>query len=292
MQDIANLEKKLAELERAFQDPSIFNDAQKIQQISQEYAKIKREIEQAKRQGDKNIIVEIRAGVGGDEADLFAADLYRMYTKYAQKMGWRVAPLSSNKTSLGGFKEVVFEITGSGAWDKLKYESGVHRVQRIPTTEKNGRIHTSTISVAILPEASSVEIEINPKDIKIDTFCSSGNGGQSVNTTYSAVRITHLPTGLVISCQDERSQKQNKEKGLTILRSKLLAMEEERKQKEEARARKEQIGRAMRVEKIRTYNFPQDRITDHRIKEEWHNIEKFLEGNIEPMIDKMKEQLN
>ncbi len=292
MQDIANLEKKLAELERAFQDPSIFNDPQKIQQVSQEYAKIKREIEQAKRQGDKNIIVEIRAGVGGDEADLFAADLFRMYTKYAQKMGWRVTPLSSNATSLGGFKEVVFEISGSGTWNKLKYESGVHRVQRIPSTEKNGRIHTSTISVAILPEASSVEIEINPKDIKIDTFCSSGNGGQSVNTTYSAVRITHLPTGLVISCQDERSQKQNKEKGLTILRSKLLAMEEERKHKEEDQARKEQIGRAMRVEKIRTYNFPQDRITDHRIKEEWHNIEKFLEGNIEPMIEKMKEKLN
>ncbi len=291
MPSIQELEQKLEELGMAFHDPSICSDAKKIQELSQEYSKTKEELEKEKKKKDKNIIVEIRAGVGGDEAELFVADLFRMYSKYALNKGWKIDLMNSNKTSLGGFKEISFKISSTGAYNKLKYEAGVHRIQRIPATEKNGRIHTSTASVAILPEASPVDLQIDQKDIRIDTFCSSGAGGQSVNTTYSAVRITHLPTNIIISCQDERSQRQNKEKAMIILRSKLLAMEEEKKQKEEARDRKGQVGQAMRVEKIRTYNFPQDRITDHRIKESWHGISEIMNGNLGLIIEKMKNVL-
>lgn len=292
MPSIQDLEKRIEELGNAFQDPAVCSNSQKIQEISQEYAKVKEELEKEKKKKDKNIIVEIRAGVGGDEAELFAGDLFKMYDRYSQSQGWKTHLISNNKTSLGGYKEVVFEIIGQGAYNKLKFESGVHRVQRIPATEKNGRVHTSTASVAILPEASEIDIQINPKDLKIDTYCASGHGGQSVNTTYSAVRVMHLPTGLIISCQDERSQRQNKEKVMTILRSKLLAIEEEKKQREESQSRKEQIGQSMRSEKIRTYNFPQDRVTDHRIKESWHGMEQILEGNLGPILEKFKDFKN
>ncbi|NPV58620.1 MAG: peptide chain release factor 1 [Actinobacteria bacterium] len=233
----------------------------------------------------KDVIMEIRAGAGGEEAGLFAGDLYRMYTRYADRNGWKTEALSSSPSELGGFKEIIFSVRGKGAFSKMKYESGVHRVQRIPVTESGGRIHTSTATVAVLPEAEEVEVTINPSDIKVDVFRSTGPGGQSVNTTDSAVRVTHLPTGIVVSCQDEKSQLQNREKALRILRARLLRMEQERQQKELAEERRSQVGTGDRSERIRTYNFPQGRVSDHRIGLTLYRLEEVLDGDLEEIIE-------
>jgi len=239
----------------------------------------------------KNCIVEVRAGAGGDEAALFAGDLFRMYSRFAENNGWKTEVMSSSPTGIGGFKEIIFSITGIGVYGKLKYESGVHRVQRVPVTESSGRIHTSTVTVAILPEAEEVELEISANDLKIDRFRSTGPGGQSVNTTDSAIRITHIPTGMVVTCQDEKSQHKNKDKALKILRARLLDMAEKEKHEELALKRKSQVGTGDRSERIRTYNFPQNRITDHRIGLNLHNLEEVLEGNLNDLVANLSDKL-
>ncbi|HWQ71325.1 MAG TPA: peptide chain release factor 1 [Desulfitobacteriaceae bacterium] len=234
---------------------------------------------------EKNVIMEIRAGAGGEEAALFAGVLYKMYCRYAEQQGWKTELLSASYTDIGGFKEIIFLVNGAGAYSKLKFESGVHRVQRIPTTESSGRIHTSTATVAVLPEAEEVDVEINPNDLRIDIFCSSGPGGQSVNTTQSAVRITHIPTGLVVSCQDEKSQLKNKDKALHVLRARLLAKLQDEKTGEQASERKSQVGTGDRSERIRTYNYPQGRVTDHRIGLTLHRLETILMGDLKEIIE-------
>jgi len=236
----------------------------------------------------KNIIMEIRAGTGGDEAALFASDLYRMYVRYAESMGWKVEIMSANEIELGGFKEVVCSISGKSVYADLRYESGVHRVQRVPATESGGRIHTSAITVAVLPEAEEADIDIRNEDLKIDVFRSSGPGGQSVNTTDSAVRITHLPTGVVVTCQDEKSQIKNKAKALRVLRSRLLEAEEHKKQSERAEARRSQIGSGDRSERIRTYNFPQNRLTDHRINLTLYKLDAVMQGDLKEVFNALK----
>jgi peptide chain release factor 1 len=238
---------------------------------------------------EKNVIVEIRAGTGGDEAGLFAADLYRMYVRYAEMQGWKTQVLTSHSTGIGGFKEIIFEVQGRGAYSHLKYESGVHRVQRVPETEASGRIHTSTATVAVLPEMEDVEVEIDPNDIRVDVFRSQGAGGQSVNTTDSAVRITYLPTGMVVTCQDERSQLQNRLRAMAILRSRLYEMEQQRLIEEQGAARRLQVGTGERSEKIRTYNFPQNRVTDHRIGFTSHRLETILEGDLGELVQALVE---
>ncbi|MFZ6016974.1 MAG: peptide chain release factor 1 [Nitrospirota bacterium] len=234
---------------------------------------------------EKNVILEIRAGTGGEEAALFASNLFRMYLKYAEHKRWKVEMIDMNSTGLGGIKEVIASIQGKGAYSRLKYESGVHRVQRVPVTEASGRIHTSAATVAVLPEAEELDIKIDEKDLRIDTFCASGPGGQGVNTTYSAVRIVHIPTGLIVQCQDERSQIKNKEKAMKVLRSRLYEVEMERQERERSLERKSQVKTGDRSEKIRTYNFPQNRVTDHRIGLTLHKLEQALEGNLDEIID-------
>lgn len=233
---------------------------------------------------EKNVIMEIRAGAGGDEAALFAGDLYKMYTRYAEGQGWKTEVLSASYTDIGGYKEVIFLVEGYGAYSKLKFESGVHRVQRIPSTESGGRIHTSTATVAVLPEAEEVEVSINPNDLRIDVYCSSGPGGQCVNTTQSAVRITHLPTGIIASCQDEKSQLKNKEKALRVLRARILEKAQDEASGEQASERRSQVGTGDRSERIRTFNFPQGRVTDHRIGLTLHRLETILTGDLEEII--------
>jgi peptide chain release factor 1 len=234
---------------------------------------------------EKDVILEIRAGTGGDEATLFADEMFRMYSRYAETKGWKVEVLSTSESSVGGLKEVIAIIEGKRVYSQLKYESGVHRVQRVPATEQQGRVHTSAVTVAVLPEAEDVDIKIEAKDLRIDTFCSSGPGGQSVNTTYSAVRITHIPTNTVVSCQDEKSQIKNREKGMRVLRSRLYEIEMQKQQEALAKERKAMVGTGDRSEKIRTYNFPQNRVTDHRIGLTIHQLTEVMDGKLQPIVD-------
>ncbi len=304
LSNLIQLYKKYQQVSKQIEDTkSLLNSSdeemkllaeEEIEQLKKEQKELEKQIELSllpkDPNDDKNVILEIRQGAGGDEAALFAAELFRMYQRYAERHGWKVEVLSIHPTEKGGIKEVVALIKGKGAYSRLKYESGVHRVQRVPETESSGRIHTSTVTVAVLPEAEEVDVEVNPDELKIETMRASGAGGQHVNTTDSAVRITHLPTGIVVSCQDERSQLQNRAKAMRILRAKLKDYYDRLEREKIAKERKEQVGTGERSEKIRTYNFPQNRVTDHRINYTSHRINEILDGDLDEIINKLIEK--
>ncbi len=295
-EDIEKLKERRKELESQLSDPEILKRGERVKELSMEYGKVDKEIRtrlageesQADGPSRQRAIIEIRAGTGGEEAALFANELLHMYTAYAKKRNWAVNLINSSTTSLNGVKEVIFEISGENAFIEMRHEAGVHRVQRIPDTEKVGRLHTSTASVAVLEEAKESDIEVKPQDIKVEFFRSSGPGGQNVNKVETAVRIYHLPSGLVVSSQESRSQQKNREHAMAVLRTKLREAEREAADKKSGAERREQIGSGERAEKIRTYNFPQDRITDHRTKQNWHNMEKILAGELDSIIEAMQ----
>jgi peptide chain release factor 1 len=302
---LSTIERKYEELTGLLSDPRIISIQSDFQRYSKEHAelhpivekireyrKLLSEIDNTEELLRSGVILEIRAGTGGEEAALFASSLFRMYTKYAESKRWKVEIITMSATGLGGIKEVVASIEGKGAYSRLKYESGTHRVQRVPSTEASGRIHTSAATVAVLPEAEDVDIKVEEKDLRIDTFCASGPGGQGVNTTYSAVRIVHVPTGLTVQCQDERSQIKNKDKAMKVLRSRLYELEMQRQEKERAQQRKSQVGSGDRSERIRTYNYPQNRVTDHRIGLTLHKLEQTLEGNLDELVDSLTTYYN
>jgi len=292
---LKDIDRQLAQAEELLEgeDPELAElAADELERLREEreaiYQDLRRRLVPKDPNDEKDVIVEIRAGTGGEEAALFAADLYRMYTRYAERQGWKVEVLSSSPTELGGFKEVIFEVRGRGAYSHFKHESGVHRVQRVPVTESAGRIHTSTATVAVLPEADEVEVQIDENDLRIEVFRSSGHGGQSVNTTDSAVRITHLPTGIVVSCQDERSQLKNRLKAMAVLRARLYELQRRKQEEERTGIRRAQVGTGERAEKIRTYNFPQDRVTDHRLKLTVNNLAAVLDGEIDVFVQELQ----
>ena len=304
VQKILNGQKKIIELEKEIEEFNELLDAEKDgstrEEIQGEIENLRERIEDSKRRivialtppdplSGKNIIMEIRAGTGGDEAALFASDLFRMYSRYCEKRRWKAEILSSHEIGVGGYKEIIFSISGKDVYQRLRFEMGVHRVQRIPVTESGGRIHTSAVTVAVLPEAEETDIEISPDDLRIDVFRASGHGGQHVNTTDSAVRITHLPSGLVVTCQDEKSQHKNKEKALKVLRARLFELEDRKRKQKEAKERKNQVGSGDRSERIRTYNFPQNRLTDHRIGLTLYKLDLIMEGEIDEILDSLIE---